>query len=223
MSIDNNQSQLIKIWLRDTYSQIHPTPIYDIEGFDPSISRSRIYPNDNLIYLLDNLKIHADKYSDDIFYPDSDLFLNSSDIFGYLNKNIKHGVCDAYIIIVINNLRDIYWNNRHLLPQEELPALELSTEKYLPTFVNIFDYQALNEYATSISTPIYQLYGDISPYNVVNIPVKYFIESINTNQSIKVKISDINTTIELNYEPYDFWSFANESIVNYIDINKACK
>ncbi len=214
------KSRIISLSLRDTYAQIQHLPIHNFKGINDNISTSEIYPNDSLNQVLDNLEIDPDKYLNNIFA--SDLFLSSNDIFGYLSKNITSSMCDDIITIVINNLQDLYWNNRSLLTQEEEHLLEIDTNKIPPTFKNIFEYKHLTKYSNKIYTPIYQLYGDITPHTSLYIPVKDFIKSINIKEPIHVRLENIDIIIQLDYELYDFFNFETEFVYNCINLNKKC-
>jgi len=199
-------SRIIPIWLRNTYVRVQPVPLYNLTG----------YYEENL-----NTEIAAkESLSKDI--SKSDLFISGGDVFSYLNKNLDHGICNQTINIIVQGLRDLYWNNRNMLYRNELTRLELAMKQPLPRFKNIFEYKSLQPFRDVINTKMFQLFGAITPFSVIHIPVRNFIEFINRNEPIQVTLTGTDITIQFNYQPYDFWDFDTQSMINYIDLDSHC-
>ena len=202
LSITTSQN-IIPIWLRDTYARVQPGPLFNMEGYH---EQNR------------NTEIEAAKSLSEKSLPSgSNLFLRGSDIFLYLSKH-QDDVCDYTVSIIIHALRDLYWANRYLLSEDEITQLDIATQTPLPSFKNIFEYSSLEKYGKIFNTPLFQLFGDITPYSVINIPVKHFIESININAPIQAQLVGTDIIIQLDYELYDFWDVDTESIINYVDL-----
>jgi hypothetical protein len=194
---------IIPIWLRDTYARVQPEPLLHLEGH---IEENR------------NTEIEAAKALSHQSLPTGEnLFLRSSDIFAFLSKHAGD-ICDQTVAIIIRGLRDLYWNNRFSLSDDELIQLDIATRKPLPSFKNVFEYSSLEKYRDIFNTPMFQLFGDITEYNVINVPVKYFIESLNNNVPIQAEILGTGIIIQFDYEMYDFWDPDTESIINHIDL-----
>ena len=73
---------------------------------------------------------------------------------------------------------------------------------------------------TSSMVPMFQVYGNITPYDSVHIPVKYFLESINQKIPIIVELEGIGISIQFSYEEYDFWDPEKNRIIDTIDLNR---
>jgi hypothetical protein len=196
------QLPIIPIWLRDTYAHVQDNPIYDLQGYfeEDRISEVAAY---------NQLNLDSNNF-------EANFFLRSSDIFTYISKH--QDMCDRVITIVIHGLRDVYWDNRKLLPPDEVVELELAMRQPLPVFRNIFDYKSLAGLTDRIRTPLFQLFNTITPFSVINIPVRYFIESINMNAPIQVELMGTNIILQFDYEPYDFWDFSTQKLITHIDL-----
>lgn len=188
----------IPLWLRDTYAYVHSEPIQQLNG-----------PLNETI-LTQEAAITS-------LASGSGLFLNSADVFTYLNRNISN-VCNDTITIVIHSLRDLYWNMRNTLQREEVDHLEVAMKQPLPRFKNIFEYRALESSRDVNPSPLYQLFGTITQFSVIHIPVKHFIMSINDKQPLQVMLSGTNVIIQLDYEAYDFWDPETQSLIESINI-----
>lgn len=217
-SIPNTQSLLnkvslgsdvviIPIWLRDTYAHVQSGPIYNLQG--------------PLGENLTSGKEAKDSLSKGI--EESNIFLSGADVFSYLNTRINKQLCNQTVTIVIRSLRDLYWDNRHSLPSDVLTELEIAMKEPLPTFKNMFEYKSMQNLSESIKLPLYQLFGTITPFSVLHIPVSYFIEALNAKVPIQIVLENTNIIIQLDYEQYDFWDIISESMVDYIDIKSRCK
>lgn len=210
---DSFAQTIIPIWLRDTYARVQPEPLTTVHG----------HSEENI-----NTEIEAAKsLTNQSLPPGENLFLRSSDIFLFLSSHISNisdrsssltNICDQTVAIVIRALSDLYWNNRFSLSDEEIIHLDTATKKPLPSFKNVFEYSSLDKYRDLYTTPLFQLFGDITEYNVINVPVKYFIESINHNLPIQAELVGTGIIIQFNYEKYDFWDPETNSIIDHIDL-----
>lgn len=209
---------IISFPLRITYAQIHPYPLTNLEGISFNNIGNEFYPNKALSTILDDFA-NGNKNHLSIF--ENNLFLKSTDIFGYLRENINSLTHNDIITIIHPSFRDIYWKNRELLSFSKLNALDLVITQPLPQFKNIFDYEYLSQYSDKINTGIYHLYGDINEFIVLHITTKDFIEAINNNEPLNIKLKDINVTIKLEYKPYDFYDYKTESVQQYIPLSKS--
>lgn len=205
--ISNSNISIIPIWIRDTYAKIQPTPIYNLQGPLRENINSEIEAREALSQGIEK----------------SNLFLSGADVFGYLNRNINRELCDQTVTIVIHSLRDLYWNNKQTLPREIVSNLEIALRDPLPTFKNVFEYISIQNLSESLDLPLYQMFGTITPFSVLHIPVTYFIEALNAKVPIQVALENTNIIIQLDYEQYDFWDTISESMVDYIDIQSRCK
>lgn len=193
---------VIPLWLRDTYARVTPAPIYDLAGAVTEDAQSNIAARDAL--------------QQEAIGADSGLFRSGDDIFSYLSK--RSDLCNQTITFVIIGLRDLYWNNRGNLSREEIGKLEYALRYPLPSFKNVFEYKNLDDQRGVIPVPVYQLFGTITAFSVIHIPVRHFVEALNTQQPLRVALSGTNIILELQYKPYDFWDPGTESLVNYIPL-----
>lgn len=191
---------IIPIWLRDTYAHIQDGPIYDLQGYFEEDRNTEITAYNNL-------------KSNDF---ESNFFLTGADVFAYISKHPN--MCERTVTIVIHGLRDLYWDNRKSLSQDEIIELELAMRQPLPIFKNIFDYNSLASLTDKIRTPLFQLFNTITPFSVINIPVRHFVESININAPIQAELMGTNIIIQFDYQPYDFWDVETQKLITHIDL-----
>lgn len=189
----------IPIWLRDTYARVHSQPIYKLEG---PLSETIITEEAALASLTSS---------------SSDLFLSGADVFTHLSRN---NVCDSTVTIVIHSLRDLYWNMRHMLPQSEVELLQIAMTQPLPKFKNIFDYSSLEKYRENYPLRLYQLFGTITPFSVIHIPVTHFVDALNAKQPLQIMLAGTGIVIQLAYEAYDFWDPETQSLIE--SVNNVC-
>src|SRR3990172_4261977 len=102
--LSTSQSKTIPIWIRDTYAKIQPQYIFNLEGrsYNEEISKSEEDAVNN-------------------FNMRSPFFIAGNNIFGHLYRIVDKNICQQYVTIVIQGLRDLYWNDKHLLSQDEIP------------------------------------------------------------------------------------------------------
>lgn len=105
------------------------------------------------------------------------LFVRGDEIYKHLERS---GVKEGYVTIVVSGLPNIYSRNKEMLSQKDSVNLELAVLRPLASFKNIFKYDAIRPFAENASMSLYQLFGDVTPFNIVYIPVadyKYFVEN----------------------------------------------
>jgi len=197
---------IIPIWLRDTYARIENHKISDVDG----------YSSDNNSFerkAFDSMHKEFDLGNGDIFKANSKFYISGGDIYNYLYEKKQ---CNNVITMVIIGLKDLYWNHRDQLDEHEISLLTYLMTKDLPSFKNIFDYRKVEKYNEKVDIPIHQLFGSITPYDVVHISVADFIEAINNNEPVRINLEGTNITIQLDYEPYDFYNFKEKRLVTKI-------
>lgn len=189
---------IIPLWLRDTYALIHSEPVNDLQGpLNESIFTEELAQQ--------SLQGEGDQH----------LFLSGGDIFTYLSRN-QSKLCDQTITIVIHSLRDLYWNIRQTLPKEEISRLEIALKQPLPRFKNIFEYRKIESVRDLYPSPLYQMFGTLTPFSVIHLPVRHFIESMNARLPLRIVLSDTEVMIQLDTEAYDFWDPVSQSLIKEI-------
>jgi hypothetical protein len=197
----------IPVWLRNTYCRIDNKEIFEVEG----------YSKGNKKYKKKALESIEREFSDgegDIFTADSNFYISGGDIYNYLYD--KKG-CGAIITLVIVGLKNLYWNHREQLDENEKSELSGYMTHELPSFKDIFDYKNVEKYNTLIDYPVYQLFGEITPYDVLHITVDDFINIINSSAFIEVPLVDTDVVIRLDYEAFDFYNFREERLITNIN------
>jgi len=149
-------------------------------------------------------------------------FLRANNIFGYLWRNLQSSNCNDVINIVIPGLRNMYYNHRSLLPRAEQPLLEAAMKRPLPQFESISSYSSLQYYDQTGNMSEYQLFGSITAYDVVHIPVRHFIDSINRKNPISVQLYPLNVIINIVYSQSDFWDSEFQQIIDNINLQDVC-
>ena len=152
----------------------------------------------------------------------SNNFIRASNMFSYLWRNLNKNNCDFIVNIIIPGLRNIYYENKKFLSEDEQNLLNDIIQRDLPQFEDIYNYKSLEKYASDVNMQEYQLFGSITPYDVVNIPVKTFVNLINNKSPIKIQLYPLNIIIELVYYDYDMWDSEYQEMISYIDINSIC-
>jgi len=182
------QDTIIPLWLRDVYGKVNSSPIYEMQG-----------------------ALNLDKgseYQANELYDAEQLFLKGDDLFAYIKDHPD--VIKQNVTIVIKGLTNLFWERRKLLP-EEIQNLSNAINQPAPDFKNVAEYQSLR----NIDSPLYQLFGNITPYNMLYIPVRDFVNSINQNIPIQVKINGLGIIISLHYRDYDFWDPKTQMLRKY--------
>jgi hypothetical protein len=203
----NTSLQITPLWLRDTYARVQSDPMFTLEG----------YTGTNLEAETKALESITSGFSE------PNLFIGSNNIFAYLDRTVNLSLCSNYISIVIPGLRDFYWNKRSLLSQEESIHLSIAMKNPSPSFKNIFDYKSLKQLRGSSFVPMFQLYGNITVYDVVHVPVSHFLECINSKSPISIQLEGVPIGINLMYSDFDFWDPDQQKVINNIDISRCYK
>jgi len=186
----------IPIQLRDTYARVQLEPIFNLEGSkEPTVNAD----------ILGHL-------------TESKHFLASNNMFGYIYRTAETINSNDMITIVIQGLRNLYWDNRLLLPQDDRLRLEQSMGTSLPKFYNVYEYKSLAPLRKSADMVEYEVLGNITPYDVVHIPVLTFVEAINEKKIIEFNLEYIGVNIALTYKLYDLWDQGYERIIDHINI-----
>lgn len=128
------------------------------------------------------------------------VFIPADDIFSYCSKEKVYA---GIVTIAIPNLRDLYWNKRSLLSKEEINKLSIEMKEPPTKFRNI-------------GSRIYELNGNVTPYDLIHIPVSYFIECLNRKVPIEIILNNTNTIIRLEYLDYDFWDKEYDKLLDFI-------
>jgi hypothetical protein len=200
----NSQINIL-IYLRDTYGRIESDPIYDFNGY-----RRYEQGREAAIRAVNDYKLGSKH------------FLRTTNLYGYLDRTINER-CNDIITIVIPNLRNVYFNNRQRLSEEERRKLTVAVQEPLPKFKSIYDYPDLEILATEAHVPEYQVYGDITKYDVLHLPVRLFVEQINKREPLIFILKDVNVKISLSITPDDFWDNEYHRLITNVRIPMSCK
>ena len=165
-------------------------------------------------------------------------FLRANNMFPYLWRNLRSSNCNDVVNIIIPGLRNIYYNHRGLLPRAEQPLLESVMERPLPQFESIWNYLSLQGYGRMAKSPCgsrsrsfssvqtnmseYQLFGSITPYDIVHIPVRHFVDAINRKNPISVQLYPLNVIINIVYSESDLWDIEYQQIIDNINLEHIC-
>jgi hypothetical protein len=196
--------KIIPIWLRDTYARVQDEELFTFEGFPGANKESESSAKD---IILRGFEVQ-------------NFFIEGSNLFGYFHRSLNSKVCNQTISIVIQGLRDLYWNNRDRLPVDEKRLVEISMNESPPSFHNIFDYKSLLKLREQVILPMFQVYGSITPYDIVHVPVRHFIDSINKGIPIMIELEEVGIIIQFSYAKYDFWDPENNRIIDTIDLTR---
>lgn len=202
------QTVIIPINLRDVYARVQKHIINNWHGFS-NVSNFTQEAAYNTVYNLPSGSKH---------------FIQASDAYGYISKYHSYN-CDQIVNIIIPNLRNIYYNNRKKLSESEQDLLEFSMKEDLPQFYNIYEYKLLSNLKYDQDLNIrkeYQLFGTITPYDVINVPLVNFINFINNGTPIQVQLYPLNIIISLTYETYDFWDFTTQKLISPVILSDIC-
>lgn len=175
------------IWLRDTYVILSNSPLYEIE------------PNDNLDIINNYHKTF------DFFVP-GNLMYNL-----LLHQRIPNE--NKYIIIAIPNLRNLYFQNRTFLePHEQREIRNIISHHPYAIMKNIYELPGLRK--KEYRYPLFQLRGTLTSYDLISIPLDYYIEQIENNEPLVIQLGDTILTIILMHRPYDFYDPVEEIVTS---------
>ena len=196
----------IAIGLRDVFARFQKERIFNWYGFEEISDESEEIANRTALGEENG----------------SSNFIRGSDVFGYLWKNLRKEECGNVVNIVIPGLRNIYYKYRGYLTRDEQDLLEIVMKRPLPQFENIWDYPSLERYRSEKNISEYQLFGSITPYDVLHIPVVYFIEAINNKKPILSQLHPLEVIVNIVYSQSDFWDFEHQRIIDNINLNTTC-
>lgn len=132
-------------------------------------------------------------------------FIKGHKIFSFLSKNFSPDNANDIVNIVIPGLRSKYYSNRKFLSEEEQKILELFSNRPVPKFINVSGEQT-----------DFQLFGSITQYDVLHIPVADFIRTLNNKEPLLIKLDALDIIIELSYSRSDFWDSKSQQLIEYI-------
>lgn len=194
---------VIPIWLRDIYAKVETSPITNIIG--ESIVGGVTKDTESLA---------VSELSKS--FPQTSFFIRGNELYSYLARYLNATVCNDVITFVIIGLRDLYWNQRHKLTRQQLDELELSMDRPLPQFYSIFNYQSLSNVGSEMATSAFQLFGTITPFSVVHVPVRDYVNAVNNKQPISVFLPELDIILSLSYELSDFWDPLTKQLITNV-------
>lgn len=197
----------IPVNLRDVYGRVQANKIINWYGFD---ERSNI--TEDIAEVAVNTKAET-----------SNNFFQANKIFQYLWKTIDESNCNDIVNIVIPGLRNTYYDNRELLSEAEQILLQTVATRPLPQFENIWNYPSLEGHNKTGNIPEFQLFGSITPYDVVHIPVVHFVDAINKKDPLLIQLYPLNIVINIVYSRSDFWDSGYQRIIDKIDLEDFCQ
>ena len=163
------------ISLNDTKAHIVSN---DEKYINDCFNKKSIDFDDNKIFNSSNLLLH-------------NLYMNTSDIINYLsdshNENLINSIDEYYIIIVINNLRNILTQNIKKLSPFHVNNLSRDIME------NNIEFTLLNNIYYTYN--IYKLEGVISDYNSITIPLKTLISFYKNNEPLVITLLDKHDNI----------------------------
>ena len=183
-----------KINLNDLYAYVGEK-IYNWNGFKEVSQQSEEYAYFGY-YQVEDVKC-------------SKLFCGASNLFNDYIKGIYDG--NEFITFIIPGLREIYSANQKLLPSSEITMFFESADKDVPKFKNISEYSSIKMDKNDIS--LYQLMGDITPYDVLHISFKDFLSVIDSSKMFKFQLNSIKYNINIYYDSSDMYDPETDSIM----------
>lgn len=131
-------------------------------------------------------------------------YLQASKMYAYLWRNPDRHHCNHVVTIYVPGLRAFFTQHQHLLDQETRNNLDIANQSPIPNFFDIYNFQQLWAYQDQKNVSEYQLNGDITPFDVVHMPVWLFVNSINTNTNLIFRLFNGKTLI-IRFVLNDFW------------------
>jgi hypothetical protein len=113
-----------------------------------------------------------------------------------------------------------------LIPVEITPVERNLIEGYVRSArkLNQLDKEAppipADEYKSIYQLEIYNPHGFITPFDVVHISVKEFVNRLNSHQPLEFKLSSTNVYLVLAYRPYDFYDQETKQLL--VDLSVIC-
>lgn len=199
VTVDYSKYKIIPVWLRNTYAYIGPNRIYNLNGYSEIDESS------------ENDAVSATSLTE------GGLFITGDNLIKYFSRYMNNNLCKYFITIVLPGLRDIYSDNRNTLSNDEQSLITIAVRKLLPSFHDIYKYQSLFKLESKTEISEFQVIGMITPYDIVHIPVEYFINKINNGEPISILLESTNIIIQLSYTNYDCWDDEQQKIIFNID------
>jgi len=154
----------------------------------------------------------------------SKLYLSGDDMFGYLWRNLFGSNCNDVITIVVPGLRELFLDYLEYLDLEEQEMVKYVVENVpAPRFKNIYDYPELGRLGTRANVSEYQLFGEITPYDVVHFDVKNFVRAINSKSTIADIIIPNVLVVEFPYVESDFFDEEYQTYITRINLTSKCR
>lgn len=191
-----NNIKFFPVSISDIYATITHDPIYYMKGFEKE---------DRLTEQAASEALNGDI---------SHYFITGNKIISYLTK--YRVPCSDTITFVIPNLRNLYYVNQVLFPIDEIPYITQAITEPLATFHDIYTYKNIN--STNLSDDIikYQLFGIITPYDVIHLPLNSLISHFNQKAPLDIQLGNTNLILRLNYEDYELWDKSINSVITHI-------
>jgi len=184
------------LWLRDTYVKLSDQPLFEISGYHDinNVSELDAYNNYKRVF--------------DFFVPGNIMYKLLSKYQTRI-ENYK----EKYLIIVIPILRNIYYEHRNDLPAKEKQEVErLVGYHTYPEMYNINNYYSLRK--KNLPYPLFQLEGNLSVYDIISIPVSYYIERIDEQEPLIIELDGTSIVIKLFHRPYDFFDIKEDVVLS---------
>jgi len=167
--------------------------------------------NKTVKFLLRNTYASVNRFKLESTGLNHPLFVRGIDLPRYIKEN-NHKMISNYVISIVDpNLNNIYWDNREQLSITDLDNLNDHMKEPIIEFNRVDDDDAMLQ-----KIAYYQLNNNNIDYNVLYVSVKDFVEAINHNEPIKIKLSKIDMNVEYSYELYDLYNRSTQKIDNVI-------
>lgn len=146
------------------------------------------------------------------------LFLSTVNMYNYLEQNwIKHR--NHIITIVVPFLRDFYHLNIDFFYPDGLAEFSDTIYTQDPdnrgvNFYNVYYYPEVGSQGQLRNISEYQLDGVITKYDIVQLPARDFIDTINLNSPLNFTLlfDKWPVILSLTYEESDLWDYETQSI-----------
>lgn len=136
-------------------------------------------------------------------------FLNANKLFAYLWRNWRKHKYDV-ITLVIPGLREIYYNHKEYFDNDLIYTMDEPEVKFMSA------YAGLGNLGSIANMNEYQLFGNITKYDVLHINVPLFVDLINNMYPITFKLSPSDIKIVLIYTTEDLYDIEYQKPINTI-------
>lgn len=191
-----------EIPLRNTYARIQKTRIF-------SMIRDQEPNRDTEAAAVNSLQM-------ELF--GSNLFLEGPKMMGYISRNYSRYDCDTPISIIVPGLRNIYYEHIDYFPKEREKILSSILESE-PYFYDVYDYPSLRGFRDIRNVSEYQIFGTVTPYDMLHITMEQFVNSINRQQPLIFLLrEDPDIFVSLTYTKDDLWDIEYQRSISYVNI-----